>query len=52
MSWKRKIFSEVDKWRPESNRESGRPGPAQPGWSYSTATVFLQHGMAGCRGWG
>lgn len=21
MSWKRKIFSEVDKWRPESNRE-------------------------------
>lgn len=21
VSWKRKIFSEVDKWRPESNRE-------------------------------
>lgn len=21
MSWKRKIFSEVDKWRPESHRE-------------------------------
>lgn len=29
MSWKRKIFSEVDKWRPETNRDregGGRQG--------------------------
>lgn len=27
-SWKRKIFSEVDKWRPESKRENGREARA------------------------
>lgn len=26
VSWKRKIFSEVDKWRPETNRDRERRG--------------------------
>lgn len=29
VSWKRKIFSDVDKWRPESNE--GREGRPRPG---------------------
>lgn len=46
MSWKRKIFSDVDKWRPENN--GGRKGRPRPGCACHRACHSQQpvHGAA------
>ena len=40
MSWKRKTFSDVDKWRPESNRgERGGHVLGVPAWAASPSLL-------------
>lgn len=45
MSWKRKIFSDVDKWRPESRGGRQREAASWvslPGWPHPARRALLQ----------